>query len=84
MGGIGLVACQDFLVGGDCACILVVGTGSLLSGVSSSEFWGVYGFAMDFGSLSFSAELCFCFAGELVWYVLHWHLLALGWSLVSV
>ena len=58
MGGIGLVACQGFPVGGDYACILVVGAGFLLSGVSSSEFWGVYGFAMAFGSLSFSAQSC--------------------------
>ena len=28
VGGVGLVACQGFLVGGDCACVLVVGAGS--------------------------------------------------------
>ena len=58
MVGIGLVACQGFPVGGDCVCVLVGGAGSLLSGVSSSEFWGVYGFSMAFGSLSFNAQDC--------------------------
>ena len=33
VGRVGPVACQDFLVGGTCACILVGGAGSLLSGV---------------------------------------------------
>ena len=33
MGGIGLVACQTFLVGGACVCVLVGGAGFLLSGV---------------------------------------------------
>ena len=33
MGGIGLVACQAFLVGGACVCVLVGGAGFLLSGV---------------------------------------------------
>ena len=54
MVGIGLVACQGFPVGGDCVC--VGGAGSLLSGVSSSEFWGVYGFGMTFGCLYFCAR----------------------------
>ena len=33
MGGVGLVACQDFLVGGACVSVLVDGAGSLLSRV---------------------------------------------------
>ena len=33
MGGVGLVACQDFLAGGACFSVLVGGAGSLLSGV---------------------------------------------------
>ena len=31
MGGIGLVACPGFLVGGACVCVLVDGAGSHLS-----------------------------------------------------
>ena len=31
-----------------------------------------------------SSGLCSCVAGEFVWYVLLWNLLALGWCLVSV
>ena len=44
MGGVGLVACQGFLVRGACSCVLVSRAGSLLSEVqrsASSEF-GVY------------------------------------------
>ena len=33
VGGVGLVACQDFLVGGACVSVLVDGAGSLLSRV---------------------------------------------------
>ena len=33
MGGVGLVACQGFLVREACVCVLVSGAGSLLSGV---------------------------------------------------
>ena len=33
MGGVGLVVCKGFLVGGACVCVLVGGAGSLLSGV---------------------------------------------------
>ena len=33
VGGVGLVACQDFSVRGDCTCVLVCGAGFLLSGV---------------------------------------------------
>ena len=53
--------------------------------LSSSGFWGVYGFGMSLGSLSFNAQsYVACFAGELVWYVFLWAFLVLGWSLVSV
>ena len=53
--------------------------------VSSSEFWGVCEFGMALISLSFNAQsYVSCFAGELVWYVLHWKLLPPGWSLVLV
>ena len=57
--------------------------------VSSSEFGGVYGFGMALGSLYMEAQgyvpgLCSCVAGEFLWYVLLWNLLALGWCLVSV
>ena len=33
VGGVGLVACQGFLVREACICVLVGGAGSLLSGV---------------------------------------------------
>ena len=33
VGGVELVACQGFLVRGACICVLLVGAGSLLSGV---------------------------------------------------
>ena len=33
MGGVGLGACQGFLVGGTCVCVLVCGAESLLSEV---------------------------------------------------
>ena len=47
--------------------------------VSSSEFWGVYGFGMALCSLSFNAQGCVpAFSGDLAWYVLLWNLLALG------
>ena len=61
MSGVGLVACQGFLVRGACSCVLVGRAGSLLSEVqrsASSEFWGVYGFGMALGSLSFKAQGC--------------------------
>ena len=61
MGGVGRVACQSFLVSGACICVLVGGAGSLLSEVqltSNSEFWGVYGFGMVLGSLSFNDQGC--------------------------
>ena len=53
--------------------------------VSSSEFWGVYGFGVTLDSLYFNAYGCVpAIGGDLVWYVLLWNLLVLGWSLVSV
>ena len=33
MDGVGAVACQDFLFGGACICVLVDGAGFLLSGM---------------------------------------------------
>ena len=33
MGGVALVACQGFLVGEACVCVLVDGAGCILSGV---------------------------------------------------
>ena len=52
--------------------------------VSSSEFWDVYEFGVTLGSLYIEVQLCSCFAGEFVWYVFLWNLLALGRCLVSV
>ena len=54
--------------------------------ISISEFWGVYEFGMALSTLSFFFFLVSCsfFTGRLVWSVLYWILLALGWSLVSV
>ena len=46
---------------GNFFCVLVGGAGSLLSGVqlvSSSEFWGVYGFGMALGIPSFNVQCC--------------------------
>ena len=54
MSGIGLVACQGFLVRGACVCALWVELDLFsleCNGVSSSEFLGVYGFGMVLGSL---------------------------------
>ena len=59
MVGVGLVACQGFLVREACICLLVGGAGSLLlecDEVSSSEFWDVYGFGVIFGCLYFCAQ----------------------------
>ena len=75
--GLGLVACQGFLVRGACICVLAGEAGSLslkCNEVSSIEFWGVYGFGMALGSLSFNvySGLCcwrismLCLALELV------------------
>ena len=84
MGGIGLVACQGFLVGGDCACVLVVGAGSfsLVCPVVS------FGVSMGLPWLSAAFHLVLRVVFLLFWRTsvvcLDWHLLALGWSLVSV
>ena len=55
MGGVGLVACQDFLVRGACICVLV-GELNLFplecNEVSSSEFLGVWVW-YSFGQLVF-------------------------------
>ena len=61
MGGVGQVACQGFLVREACICLLVGGAGSLLlecDEVSSSEFWGVYGFVVTLGSLYSNDQYC--------------------------
>ena len=50
--------------------------------VSSNELWDVYGFGVTLGSLYLGAQGCF--AGDFVWYILPWNLLALVWCLVSV
>ena len=49
VGGIGPVACEGFLLGGTCVCVLADGAGSSLEGnsVSSSEFWVSMGFPGD-------------------------------------
>ena len=43
MGGVGQVACQDFLVREACVCVLVEGAGSHLSGGQRSVM-GLYDF----------------------------------------
>ena len=47
MSGVGLVACQGFLVGKAYVCVLVGGTGSFLSGVKCPvvHFWVSMGLA---------------------------------------
>ena len=61
MGGVGLVACQGFLVREACIGVLV-GQVDLFSlecnEVSSSELLGVYVFGMTLGSLYFNAQGC--------------------------
>ena len=52
--------------------------------VSSSEFCDVYGFGLTFSSLYIEVQLCSYVAGDFVWYVFLWNLLALGQCLVSV
>ena len=62
MGGVGLVACQDFLVRGELVSVfwwVELGLFSLkCNEVSSREFWGVYGFGMDLSRLYFNAQGC--------------------------
>ena len=49
MGGVGPAACEGFLVGATCVCVLVDGAGSSLEGtaVSQGEFWVSMGFPGD-------------------------------------
>ena len=50
-------ACQGFLVGGACICVLVSGTGSLLSSAMKClvvSFGGVCGFGVALGSFFFN------------------------------
>ena len=49
MGVVGRLACQGFLVREACISVLVHGTGFLLSGVSSNEFWMGLCVRCDFG-----------------------------------
>ena len=59
MGRVGLVACQGFLVGGACICVLVSGTGSLLSSAMKClvvSFGGVHGFGVALGSFFFNVQ----------------------------
>ena len=61
MGGVGLVACQGFLVRGACVCALWVELDLFsleCNEGSSSEFWGVYGLDMALDSLFFNAQGC--------------------------
>ena len=61
MAGVRLAACQGLLVGELVSVFwwLELGLFSLeCSGVSGSECWGVYGFGMALGSLSFNAQGC--------------------------
>ena len=61
MGGVGLVACQGFLVREACIWFWWVELDLFsleCNEVSSSEFWGVYAFGMALGSLSFNAQGC--------------------------
>ena len=57
-GGVGLVACQGFLVRGACVCVLVDLFFLKCNDVSSGEFWDVCGFGMALDSLSFNAQGC--------------------------
>ena len=62
MDGVGLVACQGFLVRGASIYVMVGEVGSVLSlksnVVSTSEFWGVCGFGMTLGTLYFNVQGC--------------------------
>ena len=62
MGGVGLVACQDFLVRGELVSVFWWVELDLFSlkcnEVSSREFWGVYGLGMDLSRLYFNAQGC--------------------------
>ena len=60
MGGVGLTACQGFLVGGELVPVfwwVELDVFSLeCSELSSNEFCGVYGFSMALGSPSFNVQ----------------------------
>ena len=61
MGGVGIVACYDFLVGELVSVFwwMELDFFSLeRNEFSNSEFWGVYGFGMTLGSLSFNVQVC--------------------------
>ena len=59
MVGVVPVPCEDFLVV-RYACVLVNGAQSCLwdSAISSSEFWGIYGFGMALASLYANVQSC--------------------------
>ena len=59
MGGFGPVACESFLVGRICVCVLLDRTRSLLSETKCSVQYGVlgvYGFCMALNSPSFNVQ----------------------------
>ena len=61
MGGVGLVACQGFLLRGACTvfCWVEMDLFSLeCNDVCSSEFWSVYWFGITLGSPSFNVQDC--------------------------
>ena len=61
MGGDESVLCESFLLG-RLVSVLVNGAGSCLSGGQCRSqwfvFWGVCGFGMALGSLSFNVQVC--------------------------
>ena len=61
MGRVGSVACQGFLAGGLASVFWWVELDLFsleCNKVSSSEFWGVYGFGVTLGSLYSNAQYC--------------------------
>ena len=83
MGGVGQLACQGFLVREACVSVLV---GGLISSLWSAMECPVVSSEMglcvwcDFGQpVCRCSGLCSCVAGEFVWYVLLWNLLARAW-----
>ena len=52
--------------------------------VSSSEFWGIYGFGMALGTCLLMSGVVFLFCWRISVMCLALGLVALGWSLVSV
>ena len=60
MGGVGPVACQGFLVGGTCVCVLVVGAESSLWSAMKCPLvsFGVSGLVWLWASLSFNVQDC--------------------------